>query len=641
MHFAIVRRLFFLLALSVEIKYTSFGLSRLVLIFLTLFFLAALAAAKDNSRTDENNQTIGYRYYPSGKLWKIIYPGGSESGIGHVENRRRLVGGLDRSERDVGAARASHAGLASQYTWWKSGQLKQVIDKLDSITTPRTTSYEWNPDGRLKKVTRPNQTFRQIKYDAAGRADVIEEYGLGMKLIFVHKQGYYPSDEMAWRYELPAKRTSGLPPPAMLAMTSNADNQLSTWGGLSVTHDADGNMTHGPAPDGSLLVNYQYDSRNRLTSALGTSYTYDAEGHRIGLTKTGEATTFTVDASSALSKILIRTKNGIPTRYVWGLGLLYEVSGSGTTAKTTTYHHDATGSTIALTDDAAKVIERIGYTPWGQINHRVNVTGTPHDTPFLFTGFFGNQTDANGLLHMRARYYHPRLGRFLNADPAQEGMNWYGYAGGNPLGFVDPMGLGIDGALDAVQSTLSFLGMVPVFGAVFDIVNTGISIGRGNYVDAAINFASALPGLGDFVGGAKIIGSGAHAAGAIFGGARIVDSGFSGVRGGGLVDDIAGTFRGGRYQSHVLQSDVEAFRFSGGVSGPAGRFLTTRQTVTGIATPQEAIQALNLPAGATAQQLNSFIIPKGTNIFYGRVEGGGSTATQIFIENSRVLRPAP
>jgi YD repeat-containing protein len=57
------------------------------------------------SRTDENGQTLGYRYYPSGKLWKIIYPGGSESGTGHVE-----------------------------YTWWKTGQLKHVLDKLDSIT---------------------------------------------------------------------------------------------------------------------------------------------------------------------------------------------------------------------------------------------------------------------------------------------------------------------------------------------------------------------------------------------------------------------------------------------------------------------------------------------------------------------------
>ena len=436
------------------------------------------------SRTDENGQTIGYRYYQSGKLKTLIYPGGTETGTGHVE-----------------------------YTWWTSGNLKQVIDKLDSTTTPRTTSYEWNPDGRLKKVTRPNGTCREIKYDAAGRPEIIEEHGPGGKLIFVHKQGYYPSDEMKWRYELPAKRTSGSDPPAMRAMTYNADNQLATWNGMSVTHDPDGNMTQGPAPDGSSLVSYTYDARNRLTSALGTTYTYDSDNQRVGLTKAGETTTFAIDASSALSKPLVRTKNGVVTRYVWGLGLLYEVNGIGSASTTATYHYDATGSTLALTDDAATVIERIGYTAFGQINHRVNLSGTPHDTPFLFTGFFGNQTDANGLLYMRARYYHPRLARFLNADPAREGMNWYGYAAGNPIGFVDPMGLGIDRALNAVQNTLSFLGMIPVYGAVFDIVNAGVSIGRGNYVDAAINFASAMPGFGDAVGGAKILAGGAAAYG--------------------------------------------------------------------------------------------------------------------------------
>jgi RHS repeat-associated protein len=462
------------------------------------------------SRTDENGQTIGYRYYPSGKIRKIIYPGGTESGVGHVENRRRLVGGLDRSERDVGVARTSHAGLVSQYIWWQDGNLKQVIDKLDSTTTPRITSYVWQNDGRLKKVTRPNNTVREIKYDAAGRPDVIEEYGPGMKLIFVHKHGYYPSDEMKWRYELPSKRTSGTSPPAMSAMSYNADNQLVTWGGQSIAHDPDGNMTTGPNPLGMSLASYSYDARNRLTAALGTTYTYDSDGQRVGKTQGTVATTYAVDVGSPLSKVLVRTKNGVSTRYVWGLGLIYEVSSSGAT---TTYHHDATGSTLALTDSSAKVIERIGYTPWGQINYRVNVAGTAHDTPFLFTGFFGNQTDANGLLYMRNRYYHPLIGRFLNADPAQEGMNWYGYAGGNPIGMVDPMGLGITGALDAVQTTLSFLGMVPVFGALFDVVNAGISLARGNYVDAAINLASAIPGIGDFAAGAKLIGAGAAAYG--------------------------------------------------------------------------------------------------------------------------------
>ena len=53
------------------------------------------------------------------------------------------------------------------------------------------------------------------------------------------------------------------------------------------------------------------------------------------------------------------------------------------------------------------------------------------------------QTDENGLLYMRARYYNPMTRRFINADPIgfEGGLNWYAYAGGDPLGYVDPTGL--------------------------------------------------------------------------------------------------------------------------------------------------------------------------------------------------------
>ena len=51
------------------------------------------------------------------------------------------------------------------------------------------------------------------------------------------------------------------------------------------------------------------------------------------------------------------------------------------------------------------------------------------------------QTDANGLYYMRARYYSPELGRFINEYPIRDGLNWYAYAGGNPITFIDPTGL--------------------------------------------------------------------------------------------------------------------------------------------------------------------------------------------------------
>ena len=49
----------------------------------------------------------------------------------------------------------------------------------------------------------------------------------------------------------------------------------------------------------------------------------------------------------------------------------------------------------------------------------------------------------------------------------------------------------------------AFLGMVPVVGFVADIANAGISVARGNYADASINLAAAVPGAGQAVMGAK------------------------------------------------------------------------------------------------------------------------------------------
>src|SRR6266516_163221 len=53
-------------------------------------------------------------------------------------------------------------------------------------------------------------------------------------------------------------------------------------------------------------------------------------------------------------------------------------------------------------------------------------------------------TDDSGLYYMRARFYNPYIKRFINADPAgmAGGMNWYSYADGNPVSYLDPFGLG-------------------------------------------------------------------------------------------------------------------------------------------------------------------------------------------------------
>ncbi len=116
------------------------------------------------------------------------------------------------------------------------------------------------------------------------------------------------------------------------------------------------------------------------------------------------------------------------------------------------YHYDQVGSTIAMTDASAAITGRFHYDPWGYCSHSIGDS----DTPFQFVGAFGIQTDPNGLINMRARYYNPVTKSFISADPSgfYGGLNWYLYASGNPLSRVDANGMWDDSVISAARTQL-------------------------------------------------------------------------------------------------------------------------------------------------------------------------------------------
>ena len=56
--------------------------------------------------------------------------------------------------------------------------------------------------------------------------------------------------------------------------------------------------------------------------------------------------------------------------------------------------------------------------------------------------------DSGGLDYAQQRYYASGSGRFLTPDPASAGSNWYAYVSGDPVSWLDPQGLNLEGPRD-------------------------------------------------------------------------------------------------------------------------------------------------------------------------------------------------
>lgn len=213
----------------------------------------------------------------------------------------------------------------------------------------------------------------------------------------------------------------------------DTNNRLISFNGNTVSYDLDGNMLN------NGVKSFTYDSANRLITAGGHTYTYNAEDVRIRNLCAEEDTTYTYNTNVKLSMLLMKTTNGVVTKYVYGKGLIgEEVSGAFKT-----YHFDCRGSTIAITDVSGNITDTFAYDTYGKLISR---TGTSK-VIFGYNGRDGVVTDDNGLIYMRARYYSPEMKRFINADIVAGKLsnavtlNRFAYANGNPVSFVDPFGL--------------------------------------------------------------------------------------------------------------------------------------------------------------------------------------------------------
>ncbi|MDD5243710.1 MAG: DUF6531 domain-containing protein [Syntrophorhabdaceae bacterium] len=457
------------------------------------------------SAKDRNDRIVTYTYTATNKPETITYPNGSS-----VRFTYDLLDNLISMEDAAGATRYSY----------------DAADKLVSMTDPRgfVISYGYDAVGNITEISYPGNKKALYSYDAANRLAAVQwqdrtaqyTYDVtGRPIGLIHFNG----STTEYRYDSAGRLTmlnnyrqdSGDPLTRIIsryAFTLDAggnrisdvreepyqtalsqedisytydprNNRLQAAGGDSFAYDDEGRLTNGYG------TTYAFDDEHRLTE-IGNDvrFTYDGRGNRIEAARDGVVTRYIYDANGNLLAEA-DGENNITRYYIYGRGLIAMVTSEKQQDQVFCYHFNATGSTVALTDDSGAIVNSYAYDPFGKITDRQEYV----EQPFTFVGQYGVMTEPNGFYYMRARYYDPQVGRFISEDPLGfEGgdVNLYAYAGNNPVMLIDPWGKCGENA--SYQSPW-YVSWVPGQ-AAWDNAQTNLA--NGNYLGAAINASTTL-----------------------------------------------------------------------------------------------------------------------------------------------------
>ena len=388
------------------------------------------------SLTDTYGKTIGYEYDEVGNLTKLTYPDNTAVTYAYDANHnlttvtdwanRVTSYTYDKNNRVIGVIKPDGSIAATTYD--SKQRVTSTVERTASGAVITGFEYTYDELSRIVEEKHlANSTKLCYTYDNLNRVTKRTVKNLCDTVL----------SEETYSYDAAGNITDA--PDSCFAYDTN--NRLTWYKGDPVSYDADGNMLS-VVLNGTSGTTFTYDSANRLISAGGHTYTYNAEDVRIRNLCATEDTKYTYNTNCRLSKLLWKETNGTVTKYVYGRGLI----GEETNSSFTTYHFDCRGSTVALTDISGNITDTFAYDTYGKLLSRTGTTAII----FGYNGRDGVVTDTNGLIYMRARYYSPDMRRFVNADVVAGAiseavtLNRFAYANGNPVSNIDPFGLSVE-----------------------------------------------------------------------------------------------------------------------------------------------------------------------------------------------------
>ena len=378
------------------------------------------------------------------------------------------------------------------YTHDRAGQITEIRDPEGVCTR-----YEYDILGRRSRIFNDDGLEVRYGYDALNRICDIR-YGNGVKTAYTYdgdgnvrtletRAGEDVLLSFAYRYDGNGNRTAKTGTQATLGGITTGNNALD----ISYAYDVRGQLLEERRNGASVCyaydkagnrirktdvqgeIRYLYNEKNQLTAeespADRKQFSYDRQGGIIeeknaaGIrrfsynsrhqqtrveTETGNVQENRYDAEGLRFELL---ENGRRTSFVYHDGELLQEEGreeQGTSyhlgagmeafrrgQELSYYHRDEQLSTALVTDGQGEIRNSYQYDAFGipletteQLNNRIRYTGQQYD-------------DVTGQYYLRARYYNPVAGRFMQEDVYQgDGLNLYAYCGNNPVVYDDPSG---------------------------------------------------------------------------------------------------------------------------------------------------------------------------------------------------------
>jgi RHS repeat-associated protein len=443
------------------------------------------AVGNRTQRTDYNGTVTNYTYDNLNRLTTIAYPTRTVT-YGYM-----VTGQVSRATNENGSV---YIGYDNRY-------------RVSSFSDPffYGISYNYDATGNRTKLSLNGATYATYNYDAVNRLTNLKD-GANLNFSHSYDavnrltaRGAPNGVTTNYAYDGLSRRTAltHVAAAATLAgnqYTYNEANNITNWTSASGNHvygydpvdrltsatsstqqnenyayDGVGNRT-----TSHLSASYNYQPFNRLAGASTGTYTYDNNGNLVSSTDSLGTRILTWSEENQLTQVVLpgglvvnykydglgrriqRTTSAganeryvydgqdvlldlnadwsVATKYLNGPGIDNHLRQTSVTTGVSYYLTDHLGSTAVLADATGNVVEQESYDSFG------NSAGSVRTR----YGYTGRERDPDtGLLHYRARWYDPQVGRFISEDPIGlgGGINQFRYVSNNPQNRTDPSGL--------------------------------------------------------------------------------------------------------------------------------------------------------------------------------------------------------